>query len=160
MNARNLSVESQLDRKGYYDRIGIDSMTPLWEVLGALVPNSPKSLAVPHQWKYAEVRDRVMEAGTLISAAEAERRVLILENPALRGQSCITQSLYAGLQLIMPGEIAPAHRCGWYSMAKALTPQLMASARRCAAVTSSSRPRGPGTTTATWAENRWSGLMA
>jgi gentisate 1,2-dioxygenase len=110
MNARNLSVESQLDRKGYYDRIGIDSMTPLWEVLGALVPNSPKSLAVPHQWKYAEVRDRVMEAGTLISAAEAERRVLILENPALRGQSCITQSLYAGLQLIMPGEIAPAHR--------------------------------------------------
>jgi gentisate 1,2-dioxygenase len=35
---------------------------------------------------------------------------LILENPALRGQSCITQSLYAGLQLILPGEVAPAHR--------------------------------------------------
>ena len=50
------------------------------------------------------------EAGGLISAEEAERRVLILENPALRGQSCITQSLYAGLQLIMPGEVAPAHR--------------------------------------------------
>src|SRR4029450_12615113 len=40
----------------------------------------------------------------------AERRVLILESPALRGQSCITQSLYAGLQLILPGEVAPAHR--------------------------------------------------
>ncbi|HEY3634893.1 MAG TPA: cupin domain-containing protein, partial [Caldimonas sp.] len=25
-------------------------------------------------------------------------------------QSCITQSLYAGLQLILPGEVAPAHR--------------------------------------------------
>ena len=36
--------------------------------------------------------------------------MLILENPALSGQSCITQSLYAGLQLIMPGEVAPAHR--------------------------------------------------
>ncbi|HUP09313.1 MAG TPA: gentisate 1,2-dioxygenase, partial [Caldimonas sp.] len=46
----------------------------------------------------------------LISAEEAVRRVLILENPALRGQSCITQSLYAGLQLILPGEIAPSHR--------------------------------------------------
>ena len=34
----------------------------------------------------------------------------MLENPALRGQSCITQSLYAGLQLILPGEVAPAHR--------------------------------------------------
>lgn len=109
MNATNIDLESRLSRKAYYDRIGADNMTPLWEVLGALVPHSPKSPAVSHLWKYADVRDRVMEAGTLISAAEAERRVLILENPALRGQSCITQSLYAGLQLIMPGEVAPAH---------------------------------------------------
>jgi gentisate 1,2-dioxygenase len=28
----------------------------------------------------------------------------------MRGESCITQSLYAGLQLILPGEIAPSHR--------------------------------------------------
>jgi gentisate 1,2-dioxygenase len=110
MNANNLDPTAQLQRRAYYDRIGIDSMTPLWEVLGALVPHQPKSPAVPHQWKYAAVRDSVMEAGRLISAEEAERRVLILENPALRGQSCITQSLYAGLQLIMPGEVAPAHR--------------------------------------------------
>jgi gentisate 1,2-dioxygenase len=51
-----------------------------------------------------------MEAGTLITAREAIRRVLILENPGMRGESCITQSLYAGLQLILPGEIAPSHR--------------------------------------------------
>ena len=38
------------------------------------------------------------------------RRVLVLENPALPGRSSITQSLYAGLQLIMPGEVAPSHR--------------------------------------------------
>ncbi|MCT9872326.1 cupin domain-containing protein, partial [Paenarthrobacter aurescens] len=37
-------------------------------------------------------------------------RVLILENPGLPGQASITQSLYAGLQLILPGEIAPSHR--------------------------------------------------
>ncbi len=51
-----------------------------------------------------------MQSGQLITAEEAVRRVLILENPGLRGQSCITQSLYAGLQVIMPGEIAPSHR--------------------------------------------------
>src|SRR5437870_5153342 len=51
-----------------------------------------------------------MEAGKLITAKEAIRRVLILENPGMRGESCITQSLYAGLQLILPGEIAPSHR--------------------------------------------------
>ena len=97
-------------RRAYYERIGQHGMTPLWEVLGALVPPQPSPPIVPALWRYADVREHVLEAGRLISAEEAERRVLILENPALRGQSCITQSLYAGLQLILPGETAPAHR--------------------------------------------------
>ena len=33
-----------------------------------------------------------------------------MENPGLPGTSCATSSLYAGLQLILPGEIAPCHR--------------------------------------------------
>ena len=61
-------------------------------------------------WRYADLRETVLEAGSLITAEQAERRVLILENPGLPGQSAITQSLYAGLQLILPGEVAPAHR--------------------------------------------------
>jgi gentisate 1,2-dioxygenase len=97
-------------RQDFYHRIDQQNMTPLWEVLGALVPKSPNSPLQAALWRYAEVRERVMEAGRLITAAEAERRVLILENPALRGNSSITQSLYAGLQLILPGEVAPAHR--------------------------------------------------
>src|SRR3546814_9548924 len=51
-----------------------------------------------------------MRAGDLISAGQAERRVLILGNPGLVGHSAIVPSLYAGLQLILPGEIAPGHR--------------------------------------------------
>ena len=98
------------DRHAFYARIGRLHMTPLWEVLGALVPPAPKSPVAPALWRYDEVREHVMDAGRLITAEEAERRVLILENPALRGQSAITQSLYAGLQLILPGEVAPAHR--------------------------------------------------
>ena len=35
---------------------------------------------------------------------------MILDNPGLRGSSQITSSLYAGLQFIMPGEVAPAPR--------------------------------------------------
>ena len=52
----------------------------------------------------------MLEAGDVITAEEAERRVLVLENPALRGQSRITNSLFAGVQLIMPGETAEAHK--------------------------------------------------
>jgi gentisate 1,2-dioxygenase len=110
MHAATLPPDALRQRAAYYERIGARNMTPLWEVLGALVPPQPRSPVQAALWRYAELRDQVMEAGRLISAEEAERRVLILENPALRGQSCITQSLYAGLQLILPGEVAPAHR--------------------------------------------------
>ncbi len=61
-------------------------------------------------WRYADVRPLLLESGDLITAEEAERRVLILENPALPGRACATDTLYAGLQLILPREIAPAHR--------------------------------------------------
>src|SRR5437016_72156 len=97
-------------RQAYYDRISAYDMAPLWEVLKNLVVNEPRSTCAPAIWHYKDVRPLVAESGDLISAKEAERRVLVLENPALRGQSRITQSLYAGLQLILPGEIAPAHR--------------------------------------------------
>jgi len=52
----------------------------------------------------------LMEAGRLISAREAARRVLILENPGMPGAARITGSLYAGLQLVLPGEDTPTHR--------------------------------------------------
>ena len=98
------------ERQRYYERIARHDLTPLWEVLHALVPPAPASTMQAARWRYREIRDAVLEAGALISAAEAERRVLILENPGARGQSRITQTLYAGLQLILPGEVAPAHR--------------------------------------------------
>jgi gentisate 1,2-dioxygenase len=97
-------------RQAYYERISKHDLAPLWEVMKALVPREPVTQCVPALWRFNDVRTLVMEAGELITAQEAERRVLVLENPALRGRSRITQTLYAGLQLIMPGEIAPAHR--------------------------------------------------
>jgi len=98
------------DRQSFYDRIRGSHLTPLWEVLHALVPSTPQSPCVPALWQYDLIRPFLMESGQIISAEEAVRRVLILENPALPGQSCITQSLYAGLQLILPDEVAPSHR--------------------------------------------------
>ena len=52
----------------------------------------------------------MLEAGDVISAEEAERRVLVLENPGMPGKARITNSLFAGIQLILPGEIADAHQ--------------------------------------------------
>lgn len=98
------------ERRDLYARLEDKSTAPLWEVLGKIIPPEPAPDIVPVVWRYDEMRPLLMEAGRLLTAREAERRVLVLENPGLRGQSRITQSLYAGLQLILPGEIAPAHR--------------------------------------------------
>lgn len=97
-------------RQQLYRDMDPHNLTPLWEVLHALVPPQPRTPCVPAFWKYDAVRPFLMRAGEAITAEEAVRRVLILENPALRGQSAVTQSLYAGLQLILPGEVAPSHR--------------------------------------------------
>lgn len=104
------SNEQQVLLQDLYDRMAPEGLTPLWEVLHALVLNKPSSPAVVHKWSYARMREYLMLAGDLISAEQAERRVLILENPGLVGQSAVVPSLYAGLQLILPGEIAPCHR--------------------------------------------------
>lgn len=98
------------ERAAYYEKIDAHNLAPLWEVLRGLIVKEPRSPAQPALWHYGEVRPFLMESGRLITAKEAERRVLVLENPGLRGQSRITNSLYAGLQLILPGEVAPAHR--------------------------------------------------
>ena len=106
----NVAAAPTGERQQFYDDINQHSLSPLWEVLHALVPNVPNTVCRPAHWKYSDVRPYLMRSAQLITAEEAVRRVLILENPALRGQSCITQSLYAGLQVIMPGEVAPSHR--------------------------------------------------
>ena len=95
---------SKEERQAFYDRIDPHNLKPLWEVLSSLVIPQPKSDCVAAHWDYDALRHYLLEAGRLITAKEAERRVLILENPALRGQSCITHTMYCGLQVILPGE--------------------------------------------------------
>lgn len=98
-------------RGEFYRQLQAESMLPLWERLRELVPITPGGGAVAAKWDYdGTVRPHLMTSANLISAQEAERRVLILENPGLSGGASITGSLYAGVQLIMPGELARAHR--------------------------------------------------
>ena len=105
-----IADEQAQARKAFYARIGQQHLAPLWERLSGLVTRSPQPAAQPAHWKYSSVRPDLIAAGSLLTAEEAERRVLILENPGLPGQSKITGSLYGGLQLLMPGERAHAHR--------------------------------------------------
>ena len=102
--------EATEELKDFYDRLGARNLAPLWEILGDVLTASPTTPCVPAIWRFDEIRPLLLEAGKLITTEEAERRVLSLQNPGLNGQPWITTSLYAALQLVQPGEIAPSHR--------------------------------------------------
>ena len=102
-----MTREPGTERTAYYERIGALNLAPLWEYKNPSVPRTP---AVPVHWRWGDVRPHLIQSGDIISEAEAHRRVLVLENPGLRGGQAATRTLYAGLQLIRPGEVAPNHR--------------------------------------------------
>jgi gentisate 1,2-dioxygenase len=71
----------------------------------------PHTPVVPYLWKFDELKDLLIDARDSISAMDAERRLLCLSNPGLPNQPfAATTTLLADLQLLRPGERAPAHR--------------------------------------------------
>ena len=84
-------------------------LAPLWPALHALLPGQRLTRAVPHHWRWREVRQPLLEAARLVGMEQAERRVLVLRNPGLDGAHAVTSTLFAGLQIILPGETAPSH---------------------------------------------------
>ncbi|GFF96417.1 gentisate 1,2-dioxygenase [Aspergillus udagawae] len=93
-----------------------DSKTlPLWTQMTRLNPPEPNPTAIPFVWKYDSIRPNLLRAGHLVTEKQAERRVLMLVNPA-RDAPYTTDTLYAGLQLVMPNETAPAHRHTAFAM--------------------------------------------
>jgi gentisate 1,2-dioxygenase len=82
---------------------------PLWPILDNVSPATPRPKAVPWAWKYDELRPYCERAARLVPTELAERRVFMLVNPAMQAPHT-TDTLYAGLQTILPGEVARAHR--------------------------------------------------
>lgn len=55
---------------------------PLWAQMAKFNPPLPNPTTIPHIWKYDTIRPHLLRAGNLISEKQAERRVLMLVNPA------------------------------------------------------------------------------
>src|SRR3981081_989988 len=76
--------------------------------LGDGISLEPQSQAVPYVWHWRDLRPQAMRAAELVGTQQAERRVLRLTNPELPGIA--SNTLVANIQIVMPGEIARAHR--------------------------------------------------
>ncbi|MBI1735123.1 MAG: cupin domain-containing protein [Candidatus Rokubacteria bacterium] len=93
----------------YSQALEAHALGPLWTALHVLLPPARVTRAVPHLWRWRDARPLLLEAARLVPIEQAERRVLVLDNPGLAGAYAITSTLYAGLQIILPGEAAPRH---------------------------------------------------
>jgi len=97
---------SQEALEEYYGQLRALHVAPAW--LSEAVSVTPQTAAVPYLWHWRDLRPQAMRAAELVGTAQAERRVLRLSNPNLSGIA--SQTLVANIQIVMPGEIARAHR--------------------------------------------------
>lgn len=97
---------SQEELEDYYAQLRAQHVTPAW--IGGGISIEPQSQAVPYVWHWRDLRPQAMRAAELVGTAQAERRVLRLTNPKLPGIA--SNTLVANIQIVMPGEIARAHR--------------------------------------------------
>ena len=68
-----------------------------------------KPKVVPFAWRWADAQPLVLRSGDIVTPdRDVERRVLRLANPGLEHGT--THTISAALQLLLPGENAPAHR--------------------------------------------------
>lgn len=126
------------DMKSYLKTLPSRHLEPLWSNMDVMVPPTPAPTAKPYMWKYRDTLPYLSTAGKIVPEEMAERRVLMLVNPSMSKSEHqvlssfhtrltplaatltnasfdaaaphTTDSIYAGLQLVNPGEVAPAHR--------------------------------------------------
>lgn len=103
-------VEDTPELRGYYHELEAANAGALWTVANEIEPWFPVSKSVPILWPYREMRPLVLRAAQLVSTEKAARRVVMLVNPGRRDVSACVGSLYSGIQIILPGEAASAHR--------------------------------------------------
>ena len=98
--------------KDYVDDLTKVNLVPLWPSLrGVLPPQKPRPLTQATAWNYKDIRPLLMKAGDATPIEKAERRVLVLANPGHGLQKMqASAAIYLGMQLLLPGELAPPHR--------------------------------------------------
>jgi gentisate 1,2-dioxygenase len=86
-------------------------LVPLWTEIGELQPVAPNPASLPHRWRWSEMLPLAERAGELVPVGRGgERRAMALANPGLGGRPFATPTLWAAIQYLRPGEVAPEHR--------------------------------------------------
>ncbi len=97
--------------EGLYDEARRQDMTPGWIKRDKpILTAEPTGSYVPAHWQYEHVKPALDAASRLVDVHLAERRNLILCNPAAKNRVATTETLVCAYQTILPGESARSHR--------------------------------------------------
>ncbi len=94
----------------FHRRLREAAIWPFWEVSGEVMMSEPCAPDPPHIWRWKDLLPFIEQAGRRVSMENAERRALMLVNPAFGERSFTTTNLFAGIQILEPGETAAPHR--------------------------------------------------
>ncbi|HLF71318.1 MAG TPA: cupin domain-containing protein [Dehalococcoidia bacterium] len=92
----------------FHQRIHKNNMYGLWELASQMTAH-PQPQSIAYQWKWSLFESILLEAGEAVPIGD-ERRALQLFNPGLGGRWATTNNLLGAIQMLLPGEVARAHR--------------------------------------------------
>ena len=101
-------MPDDLAPRGYYEGLTARSLMAGWARREQ--PDGSKSEMYVHVWRAAEARAALDEASRFVGTDVAERRNLIMVNPAPGNTYATTRNIVAAYQMIQPGETARSHR--------------------------------------------------
>ncbi len=105
-----MKAERQTDalREAFHERMHANNMYGLWELASQMTPE-PQPKMIAHMWPWSTLEPIITESTSAVPVGD-ERRALQLFNPGLSGRWATTNNLIAAVQVLLPGEVARAHR--------------------------------------------------
>jgi len=91
----------------------LPNVVPLWEIFSTLIPANPGKTVEPCVWDGEKILAELRRLASDVKlGGDVERRVLVPVNPGLKrlGLYTATHTIYVGFQIVLPGEVAGAHR--------------------------------------------------
>ena len=101
-------MPDDLAPRGFYEGLTSRHLLPGW-ARGEQPAGSQSEMRV-HVWRAAGARAALQEASRFVGTDVAERRNLIMVNPAPGNTYATTRNIVAAYQMIQPGETARSHR--------------------------------------------------
>ncbi len=92
----------------FHELIHKNHMYGLWELASQMTPH-PEPQSIPYMWSRPIIQQVIEQSGQAVPVGE-ERRAMQLFNPGLDGRWATTNTLVAAVQVLLPGEVARAHR--------------------------------------------------